>query len=156
MSIDGFMSGKGGDAPADLGVAVDVHVAAEYHEVAADRSFQSQVSRVASDISVHVARYQQRSRRGNHIAQNMAGYFDVPARYHQVTFDGAFHADSSSGSEQISVDDLVFRDRQSFLVAKLRRRRSRRHRQHGAQSREDQRQRRTAPEPTAEEHGSQP
>src|SRR5206468_3757608 len=116
MALDGFMSGKGGEAPPDLGVPVGYALPPEYPRVAADRSFQSPGSRVASDISVHVARYPQRSRRGNHIAQNMAGYFDVPARYHQVTFDGAFHADSSSGSEQISVDDLVFRDRQSFLV----------------------------------------
>src|SRR5436190_19432846 len=121
MSIDGFVSGKGGDAPADLGVAVDVHVAAKYHEVPADRSFQRQVSRVASDIPVHVARYPQRSRRGNHIAQNMTGYFDVPARYHQVTFDGAFHADSTTGSEQIRVDHLAFCDRQPLFMAKLRR-----------------------------------
>src|SRR5207302_5667928 len=129
MSADGFMSRKGSDAPADLGVAVDVHVAAEYHEVAADRPLQRQVSRVASDIPVHVARYPQRSRRGNHVAQNMTGYFDVPARYHQVTFDRAFYPDSPSGGEQVAVDSLVFRDRQSFLVAKLRCRRSGGHRQ---------------------------
>ena len=51
----------------------------------------------------------------------MTGYFDVPARHHQVTFDRAFYPDSSSGGEQVAMDDLVFRDRQPLFMAKLRR-----------------------------------
>ena len=85
----------------------------------------------------------------------MTRNFDVTARHHQITFNGAFHSDSSSGGVEVAVDHLVFRDRQSFLVANLRRRRPLRHRQHRAQPREDQRQRRTAPDSPPEEHRRQ-
>src|SRR5260370_42167489 len=38
-AINGFMSGKGGATPSDFDVPVNVHIAAGYHHVAADRSF---------------------------------------------------------------------------------------------------------------------
>ncbi len=85
----------------------------------------------------------------------MTGNFDVTARHHQISFDRAFDSDSSSGGIQVTVDHFVFANRQPFLVAHLRRRSPRRHRQHSAEPREDQRQRRTAPDAPPEEHGSQ-
>src|SRR5580693_2366567 len=60
--VDGVVPAKGSDAPCDLGIPVDNHIAAEQHDVAPDRSFQTDVSRVSSNVSVYPTGHPHRSR----------------------------------------------------------------------------------------------
>ena len=89
---------------------VNVQIAASYSHVASDRSFQQQIPCIAANTAIYVARNAQGPGSGNEVAQNMTGYFDVAARQHQIAFDRAFHADSSSSGVQVAVDYFVFTD----------------------------------------------